>query len=114
MSESETTLEAVANLRAAVEISSADANHWWRKTQPAGALLNNLMILFILVPIAMVLKNFYFLSLVVFSLMIPYGLLVRHLSVCAVRNHLAGHPDVIEDFRDAGIIRTREKPATLR
>jgi hypothetical protein len=86
-------------------IIAPEANEWWRKTEPAGALLNRLMILFIFAPIALVFKNLYALSFVVFSLMIPYGFLVRRLAVSAVRNHLANHPDSVEDFRDAGILR---------
>ena len=88
-----------------LEIFAAEANDWWRKNQPAGTLLNNLMVLFIFVPIGLVWKSFYLLSFVVFSLMIPYGFLVRRLAVSAVRNHLACHPDSVDDFRSAGILR---------
>ena len=86
-------------------IVSLEANNWWRKNEPAGALLNNLMIVFIFAPIALVLKSFYLLSFIVFSLMIPYGFLVRRLAVSAVRNYMASHPDSVEDFRSAGILR---------
>src|SRR5262245_15361482 len=86
-------------------LSPAEANYWWRTNEPAGALLNKLMILFIIAPIALVLKNLYLLSFVVFSLMIPYGFLVRRLAVSAVRSHLANHPDSVEEFRSAGILR---------
>ena len=86
------------------EISSVEANNWWRETAPAGALLNKLMFLFIVVPIALVLKRFYALSFVVFSLMVPYGLLVRHLAVRAVRQHLENHPEQRDEFEHAGII----------
>jgi hypothetical protein len=86
------------------EISPVEANYWWRRTYPAGALLNKLMFLFIVVPIALVLKNFYGLSFVVFAFMVPYGLLVRHLAVRAVRHHLTEHPEKIEEFQQAGII----------
>ena len=88
-----------------VEIFAFEANYWWRKNEPAGALLNNLLLLFMFGPIGLVLKNLYVLSFVVFSLMIPYGFLVRRLAVSAVRNHLASHPDSVEDFRNAGILR---------
>src|SRR5262245_12518369 len=88
-----------------MKIRSAQANYWWQKTEPAGALLNRLMILFIFVPIGLVFTNLYLWSFVVFSLMIPYGFLVRHLAVCAVRNHLSNNPGAVPDFRDAGIIR---------
>ncbi len=85
-------------------ISSAEANYWWRKNDPAGALLNNLMLLFIAIPIALVLKSFYAFSFVVFSFIVPYGLLVRRLAVRAVRQHLLHHPEEREKFEEAGII----------
>jgi hypothetical protein len=85
-------------------ISSIEANYWWRKTQPAGALLNNLMALFIVVPIALVLRRFYVLSFLVFAFMVPYGFLMRHLAVRAVRHHLENHPDEREKFEQGGII----------
>jgi hypothetical protein len=85
-------------------ISPVEANHWWRQTSPSGAILNKLLVLFILVPIALVLKNFYTLSFVVFAFMVPYGLFVRQLAVRAVRRHLEEHPDQREEFEQAGII----------
>jgi predicted DNA repair protein MutK len=86
------------------EVSAIEANYWWRQTNPAGALLNKLMFLFIVVPIALVLKNFYALSLIIFALMIPYGMFVRYLAVCAVRHHLERHPDKQTEFEQSGII----------
>ncbi len=85
-------------------ISSAEANYWWRKNEPAGALLNNLMMLFIVAPIALVLKQFYALSFLVFVLMVPYGLFVRFLAVRAVRHHLENHPEERGEFEQSGII----------
>ena len=85
-------------------ISTAEANQWWRESTPAGAILNKLIILFILVPIALVLKSFYALSFAIFALMVPYGLLVRHLAVRAVRDHLQKHPEEREQFEQARII----------
>lgn len=85
-------------------ISSLEANNWWRQATPAGALLNKLMVLFILIPVALVVKNLYALSFTVFTLMIPYGLFVRRLAVRAVRQHLAIHPEEREQFQEAGII----------
>jgi hypothetical protein len=87
-----------------VLISSAEANYWWRKNDPAGALLNNLMFVFVVVPIVLVLKSFYGLSLLVFAFMVPYGLFVRHLAVRAVRQYLETHPEECEKFEQAGII----------
>jgi vacuolar-type H+-ATPase subunit I/STV1 len=86
------------------EISPVEANYWWRRSDPMGALLNKLMFLFIVVPIALVLKSFYGLSFVVFAFMVPYGLFLRHLAVRAVRHHLTEHPEKIEEFEQAGII----------
>lgn len=85
-------------------VSSSEANYWWRKNNPVGALLNNLMILFIFVPIALVLKRFYALSFVVFAFMVPYGLFVRYLAARAVRNYLENHPEEREEFEQSGII----------
>ena len=87
-------------------VSSVEANYWWRETTPAGAVLNKLLILFIFIPIALVLKGFYVLSFIVFSLMVPYGLFVRHVAVQAVRRHLENHPEEREAFEQAGIIST--------
>ena len=85
-------------------ISPVEANHWWRQTSPTGAILNKLLVLFILVPVVLVLKNFYSLSFVVFVFMVPYGLFVRQLAVRAVRQHLEEHPEEHEEFEKAGII----------
>src|SRR5437773_12420056 len=38
-------------------ISPAEANYWWRKNDPAGAVLNNLMFVVIGVPIVLALKS---------------------------------------------------------
>jgi hypothetical protein len=86
------------------KISPAEANYWWRKNDRAGALLNNLMLLFIVVPIALVVREFYALSFVVFAFMVPYGLFVRFLAVRAVRQHLAEHPEERQEFEESGII----------
>ena len=85
-------------------ISSIEANYCWRQTSPSGALLNKLMILFIVVPVALVLKRFYVISMLVFAFMIPYGLFLRRLAVRAVRQHLQDHPEEREQFEQAGII----------
>ena len=85
-------------------ISPVEANYWWRETAPAGALLNKLMFLFIVVPIGLVLEGFYALSFGVFGLMVPYGLFVRHLAVRAVRQHLEDHPEDRDEFETARII----------
>jgi hypothetical protein len=86
------------------EISSVEANYWWRETTPLGAVLNKLMFLFIVAPIGLVLKQFYTMSFVVFAFMVPYGLFVRQLAVSAVRQHLDSHPEELDQFERAGII----------
>jgi hypothetical protein len=85
-------------------VSASEANYWWRQNTSIGALLNKLLLLFIVVPIALVLKNFYTLSILVFALMIPYGLFVQRLAVHAVRQHLEKHPEEQEQFEQDGII----------
>ncbi len=85
-------------------ISTLEASYWWRQTTPTGALLNKLMVLFILVPVALVFKRFYTVSFLVFAFMVPYGLLLRHLAVRAVRQHLQLHPEARPEFEQAGII----------
>jgi hypothetical protein len=92
------------------QISSVEANHWWRNTAPAGALLNRLMLLFIVAPVVLVLKSLYTLSFLVFVLMIPYGLFVRRLAVRAVRRHLQKHPEERERFEQMGIISAESQP----
>jgi hypothetical protein len=86
------------------EVSSVEANYWWRETTPVGALLNKLMFLFIVAPIGLVMKQFYAMSFVVFAFMVPYGLFVRQLAVRAVRKHIECHPEEREQFEQAGII----------
>jgi ABC-type glycerol-3-phosphate transport system permease component len=85
-------------------VSSAEANYWWRKNDPAGALLNSLMLLFIAVPIALVLKSFYAFSFAIFAFIVPYGFFLRHLAVRAVEQYLQSHPEEFEKFEEAGII----------
>jgi len=93
-----------AALSLAERVNAGEANYWWRKNDPAGALLNNLMVLFIVVPIVLVLKSFYTLSFIVFAFMVPYGLFVRRLAIHAVRHHLENHPEECEKFEESGII----------
>jgi hypothetical protein len=87
-----------------VKIDPLEAQYWWRTNEPAGALLNKLMILFIVVPIGLVMKKFYVLSFIVFSFMVPYGLFLRHLAVRAVQRSLKLHPEKSEEFQQEGII----------
>ena len=87
-----------------IKIDPFEANYWWRKNEPAGALLNNLMFLFIVVPIGLVLKRFYVLSFLVFAFMVPYGLFVRYLAVRVIRRQLELHPEKGEEFQQEGIV----------
>jgi hypothetical protein len=87
-----------------MKIDPLEANYWWRKNEPAGALLNNLMFLFIVVPIGLVMKRFYVLSFFVFSFMVPYGLFLRYLAVRVVRRRLELHPEQNEEFQQEGIV----------
>jgi hypothetical protein len=86
------------------EIVPLEANSWWRTNAREGALLNRLMLLFILIPILLVTQRLYMLSFVVFAFMIPYGFLVRHLAVRAVRNYIAEHPEAVAEFEARGVI----------
>ena len=86
------------------QINPAEANRWWQKNSVTGVLLNRLMLSFIFVPIGLVFLSQYFLSFVVFAFMVPYGLVVRHLAVRAVRAYVADHPDALSEFQDDGII----------
>jgi len=88
------------------EINPIEANYWWRQATAQGALLNKLMVLFIVVPIVLVVNRFYAVSFFVFLFMIPYGFLMRHLAVRAVRQHLQEHPEERGDFERAGIVLT--------
>ena len=87
-----------------MKIDPLEAHYWWRKNEPAGALLYNLMVLFIVVPIVLVMRKFYVLSFIVFSFMVPYGLFLRHLAVRAVQRSLELHPEKSEEFQQEGII----------
>jgi hypothetical protein len=87
-----------------VNIDPFEAHYWWRKNDATGVILNKLMVLFIFVPIVLVMKRFYVISFVVFSFMVPYGLLLRHLAVRAVRRSLELHPEKSEEFQQEGII----------
>lgn len=80
------------------EISPLEANRWWEKNSVMGVLLNRLMLIFILGPIALVFRHFYIASLIVFAFMVPYGCLVRYLAVRAVRQYVSAHPEAIEEF----------------
>ena len=66
------------------------------------------MLLFIFVPIGLVFMDSYTLSFVVFAFMVPYGLLLRHLAVRAVRQHIASHPESVEEFETQGVIGGQE------
>ena len=87
-----------------MKVDPLEANYWWRKNEPAGALLNSLMFLFIAVPIGLVMKKFYVLSFFIFSFMVPYGLFLRYLAVRVVRRRIELHPEESEEFQQGGIV----------
>lgn len=87
-----------------MKIDPLEANTWWRKNEPAGALLNTLMFVFIVGPIGLVMKRFYVLSFFVFAFMVPYGLFLRYLAVRVVRRRLELHPEQSEEFQQEGIV----------
>jgi hypothetical protein len=62
------------------------------------------MILFIVVPILLVFKQYYTLSFAVFAFMVPYGLFVRFLAVRAVQQYLDEHPEEYDEFERSGVI----------
>ena len=74
------------------------------RSAPLSNDVNNLMLLFIAVPIALVIEHFYAFSFVVFAFIVPYGFFVRHLAVRAVEQYLVAHPEEFEKFEEAGII----------
>jgi hypothetical protein len=92
------------DLPGADRINPVEASYWWRQSSPAGAVLSKLMVLFIVVPVALVLKSFYILSFALFALMVPYGFFVRRLAVRAARQYVDEHPEERENFEKAGII----------
>lgn len=88
------------------KIVAGEANYWWRNNAVAGALLNKVMLLFVIVPIVLVLQKHYVLSVTVFVLMVPYGFLVQALATRAVRRHIEAHPETLEEFETSGILTT--------
>ena len=91
-------------MTSAFEIRAGEANRWWQRHIPLGALLNKLILIFIFAPIGLVFTEYYRLSFVVFAFMIPYGFLLRYLAVRAVRTYLTEHPEAVEEFTNDGII----------
>ena len=67
------------------------------------------MLLFVFVPILLVLRNEIAWSIVVFSGMIPYGLLLEHLARRHVLKVIGEHPETVDEFRRMGVIRTPEE-----
>ena len=86
------------------EVVESEANDWWRSNDIAGAVLNRMMLLFIILPIVLVFKEFYLLSFLVFALMVPYGLFLRHLATRAVRRFLEANPETLVEFEQSGIV----------
>ena len=87
------------------EVVAKEASYWWRTNVLAGTLLHRLMLLFIAIPLVLVMKGYYLTSLLVFSFMVPYGLLLKHLARRAVAGMIAKHPKTLSEFKEAGVIR---------
>ncbi|HEX4998389.1 MAG TPA: hypothetical protein VFY29_09190 [Terriglobia bacterium] len=85
-------------------ISAVEATAWWRRHEPAGAFFNRLWLAFIGAPIVLVVNDYFRASVIVFSLIVPYGFLVRYLAVIAVRRRLAREPESLSEFRDSGVV----------
>jgi uncharacterized membrane protein len=87
------------------DISSSEANTWWRTNDPAGAILNRLMLALVIAPALLAYNEYYKVAFVVFAFIVPYGLLVRYLAVNAVKRRIANDPESLSEFREAGIVR---------
>jgi hypothetical protein len=85
-------------------ISAAEANRWWQKNDPVGAILNRLMLVFVLGPMALAYKEYFLTSAVVFAFLVPYGFLMRYLAVVTVRHRIAKNPESLSEFMDAGVV----------
>ena len=86
------------------EISQKEAWYWWRTSVGVGAILYRLMLLFIIVPVWLVAKDYLLLSFVVFAGMIPYGFFLRRLAERSVSNFIRKHPEAIVQFEETGVI----------
>jgi vacuolar-type H+-ATPase subunit I/STV1 len=90
------------------EIVRVEASHWWRTNVVAGAILDRLMWLFIVVAVYLVVaKGYVLISFLVFLGMIPYGLFLRHLAQRSLLRFIEEHPETIDEFEESGIIRRR-------
>ena len=86
------------------EVVGSEASYWWRTNVIAGAILHRLLLLFIAGPVVLVAKGYYLLSLLVFGLMVPYGLLLQHLATRSVSTFLQAHPETLAEFEESGVI----------
>jgi len=86
------------------KVIPSEANHWWRNNDLTGAILNKLMVLFIVGPVVLVFYGFYILSFVVFAGMVPYGLILQRLACRAVKRHLDRSPEESGGFAETGVI----------
>ncbi len=86
------------------EVVRSEALYWWRTNVIAGTVMHRLMLLFIAVPILLVAKGYYGLSLLIFGLMVPYGLLLQHLAARSVSTFIQTHPESLGEFEETGVI----------
>ena len=86
------------------EIVRVEASHWWRTNVVAGAILHRLMLLFIAVPVVLVAKGYFVLSIFVFLGMVPYGLLLRCVAERSLASFIEAHPETLAEFEAEGIV----------
>ena len=70
----------------------------------AGTIMHRLMLLFIAVPVLLVATGYTALSLLIFGLMVPYGLLLQHLAARSVSTFIQTHPEALTEFEETGVI----------
>lgn len=90
------------------EISPVEANIWWRTHHLAGVVLNRLMLVLVLAPVALVLYGHTYLSLLAFATLVPYGFFLRYLAVRAVRKEILARPESAPEFEECGVLVSRE------
>ena len=86
------------------DVVRSEASYWWRTNVIAGTIMHRLMLLFIAVPILLVATGYTALSLLIFGLMLPYGLLLQHLAARSVSTFIQTHPESLGEFEETGVI----------
>ena len=86
------------------KVVANEASYWWRTSAVSGALLYRLMLLFIAVPLVLVWKGYYVMSVVIFGFMVPYGFFLRHMAIRAVVSMIEKNPETYTRFEEASVI----------